>query len=93
MSQHPCDLCRRITKTGTTEHHLIPRTCHKNKWFKKRFTRKEMAVTVSLCKDCHSAIHDLIPSEKELGRNYYTVELLKAHPQMAKFLDWVRKQK
>ena len=52
-----------------------------------------MAVTVSLCKDCHSAIHDLIPSEKELGRNYYTVELLKAHPQMAKFLDWVRKQK
>ncbi len=31
-----CELCQRTPRKGTTEHHLIPRTCHRNKWFKKR---------------------------------------------------------
>ena len=88
-----CDLCGRVTKRGTTEHHLIPRTCHSNKWFKKRFTREQMQETVSLCSDCHGAIHDLIPSEKDLGRHFYTIELLRQHPKMSRFLGWVRKQK
>ena len=87
-----CGLCQRRVRS-TSEHHLIPRTCHSNKWFKKRFTRKQMQTTIPLCRDCHRAIHDLIPSEKDLGRRYYTVELLSNHPKMAKFLQWVRKQK
>ena len=89
----PCDLCGRVTRRGTTEHHLIPRTCHSNKWFKKRFTRQQMQVTVSLCSDCHGAIHDMIPREKDLGRHYYTLDRLRAHPKMERFLSWVRKQK
>ena len=31
-----CLLCQRTPKKGTTEHHLIPRACHSNKWFKKK---------------------------------------------------------
>jgi hypothetical protein len=88
-----CGLCGRITKRGTTEHHLIPRTCHRNKWFKKNFTKEEMQTTIAVCKDCHRAIHDLAPNEKELGRTYNTVEKLRQHPQLSKFLEWVRKQK
>ncbi|MEM7478883.1 MAG: hypothetical protein AAF483_28185 [Planctomycetota bacterium] len=88
-----CELCGRVTKKGTTEHHLIPRTCHKNKWFQKNFTREQMAQTVSLCRECHNAIHKFVPKEKALGRYYYTLDLLRSHPQIAGFIEWVRKQK
>lgn len=88
-----CALCGRVTKRGTTEHHLIPRTCHRNKWFQKNFTREQMRTTIAVCRDCHRAIHDLAPDEKELGRHYNTVEKLREHPQLSRFLEWVQKQK
>jgi len=88
-----CRLCERRPRRGLTEHHLIPRTLHSNKWFKKRFDRERMRATVAVCRDCHAAIHRLIPCEKELGRHHNTVESLKAHPHLARFLRWVRKQK
>ena len=53
----PCELCGRITRRGTTKHHLIPRRCHHNKWFKKRFSRMQMQKTISVCHDCHGSIH------------------------------------
>lgn len=93
MSQTRCALCGRRTKRGTNEHHLIPRTCHSNKWFKKNFTRQQMNAKINLCRDCHRAIHDLVPDEKELGRHYNTTEKLLAHPEIGKFVAWVRKQK
>ena len=89
----PCQLCGRITKRGTTEHHLIPRTCHSNKWFKKNFTREQMHTTIDVCRDCHSAIHDLEIKEKDLGRHYNTIEKLLEHPEIGKFVAWVRKRK
>lgn len=52
-----------------------------------------MLRTVPLCRDCHSAVHRLIPKEKELGRYYYSIELLLAHAEVKKFVDWVRRQK
>jgi len=88
-----CCLCQRFTKTGTTKHHLIPRKCHKNKWFKKNFTRAEMNETISVCKDCHREIHNLIPKEKELGRNFNTTEKLLAHGDIGKFVQWISNQK
>lgn len=88
----PCELCGRTVKRGTTAHHLIPRTCHGNKWFQKNFTRDVMRVTVELCRDCHSEIHKQIPSEKELGRHYNTLEKLLSHPKIGSFVKWIRKQ-
>lgn len=88
-----CELCRRVMIDGTNEHHLIPRTCHSNQWFKKRFTREQMRETISTCYDCHDAIHDFIPREKELGRHFNTIELLLGHPELAKFVAWVKRQK
>ena len=92
-NQKACALCGRITKRGTTEHHLIPRRCHRNKWFKKNFSREQMRQTVSLCHECHNACHRYVPREKELGRHFYTVELLLTHPEISKFVAWVAKQK
>ncbi|MEM7558321.1 MAG: hypothetical protein AAF394_04295 [Planctomycetota bacterium] len=92
-NEQSCELCHRQTKRGTTEHHLIPRTCHKNKWFQKNFTREQMRITVSLCHDCHNAVHRFIPKEKELGRHYHSLELLMSHPQLANFVNWAKKQK
>ncbi len=91
--QNSCTLCGRVTKRGTTEHHLIPRTCHSNKWFKKRFTREQMRATIAVCRDCHKGVHRLIPDEKELGRYFNTVAQLLAHEEVGKMVAWMRKQK
>lgn len=88
-----CQLCERETKRGTTKHHLIPRTCHSNKWFQKNFSREQMRETVPLCHDCHAAIHKFVPREKELGRHYHSLDLLLAHPEIAKFDTWIVRQK
>lgn len=95
MSKAPtiCALCHRTPRKGTTGHHLIPRKCHRNKWFKKQFSREEMQRTVDLCHDCHRAVHELVPSEKELGRQFNTVEKLLAHVPIARFVEWARRQK
>lgn len=88
-----CRLCGRVPKQGTTEHHLIPRTCHSNKWFKKNFSREQMRETIPLCRDCHGAIHAMIPSEKTLGRHYNTVEALLEHEQFSRYIAWARNQR
>ncbi len=84
-----CELCE--CDPAESFHHLIPRTLHSNKWFKKRFTRDEMRRRgLWVCGDCQRAIHDLIPDEKELGRHYSTKETLLAHPEVAKYVAWKR---
>ena len=85
----PCALCQRALPT--TFHHLIPRSLHRNKWFRKRYTRERMGQGAELCRPCHSALHEFI-DEKTLGREYNTVEALLGHPEMARFVAWVRTQ-
>lgn len=84
-----CELCQRERRL--TFHHLIPVTLHKNRWFKNRFTRDEMAQGVLLCVDCHSAVHKFA-TEKELGRAYSTLDALRAHPDIRRFVRWVSRQ-
>lgn len=88
--QPTCELCGRAARL--TFHHLIPRALHANKWFKARFTREAMKAGLSLCRQCHSAIHQFI-TEKEMGRAFNTRDKLLAHPQVARFIVWVRKQR
>lgn len=88
-----CALCQRHLKGRGSRHHLIPRACHRKPWFKKRFSREQMHVTIEVCGECHAAIHDLIPDERELGHSYHTVAELLTHPGIQKHLVWVRKQK
>ena len=81
-----CELCR--NEQASSFHHLIPRTLHSNKWFKKRFTREQMQGGIQVCRPCHLAIHNLIPSEKELGRHFNTREKLLAHEAIRRFVAW-----
>jgi hypothetical protein len=85
-----CELCE--SEEAYDFHHLIPRTNHSNKWFKKRYTRMEMAQGLEVCKDCHNSVHDLIPSEKEMGRHFNTLAKLKSHPKVREYLRWKKKR-
>jgi len=83
-----CELCGNVETYNF--HHFIPRTLHKNKWFKKRFTKEQLHEGVDVCKVCHKTLHELIPDEKEMGRDYNTLGKLKDHPQVRKYLKWKR---
>jgi len=85
-----CGLCgRRVERL--TRHHLVPRTRHKNKRNKKTFDRQEIHRTVGLCPPCHRHIHTVLDN-KELERNYNTIEALKSHPDIRKFIAWICKK-
>lgn len=85
-----CGLCGREVRR-LTRHHLVPRTRHKNKRNKKTFDRREVHRTVGLCSPCHRHIHTVLDN-KELEREYNTLEALKVHPGVKKFVEWVSKR-
>lgn len=76
----PCPLCGRLLLPGPTtdEHHLVPRS----QGGREKFL---------LHRVCHQKIHTTL-TERELARHYNTWEALKAHPDIAIFIDWVAKR-
>ncbi len=85
-----CGLCGR-TVQRLTRHHLVPRTRHKSKRNKKTFDRREVHRTVGLCSPCHQHIHTVLDN-KELEREYNTLEALRAHPDVERFVEWVKRK-
>ena len=81
-----CEICGR--EEVLTRHHLIPRTRHANKRNKRTFNREQVKRTVGICRPCHSQIHAVL-SEKELERDWNTVEQLLTHPEIKKFACWI----
>ncbi|WP_089286056.1 MULTISPECIES: HNH endonuclease signature motif containing protein [unclassified Azospirillum] len=73
----PCGLCGRPMLDGPSvdAHHLLPRS-------------QGGRDTVMLHRVCHRKIHAEL-SEKELARQYTTLEALRAHPDIADFIRWV----
>lgn len=49
-----------------------------------------MSQGIDVCKLCHKMIHAFVPSEKELGRRYNTLDLLLTHPEINKYVEWKR---
>jgi len=86
-----CELCGR--EVGfLTRHHLIPRTRHSNKRIKRDFKRVEVKHRIAwLCRPCHDHVHALF-LEKTLEREFNTLESLALHPEVKKFLGWIRKK-
>ena len=85
-----CELCNRTKNRAF--HHLIPKVCHKNKWFKKNFSKIDMTTRgLMLCRNCHKYIH-ICYTEKELGKKYNTREALMEDEKIAKFLKFIRKK-
>lgn len=74
-----CPLCDRgIPPAQRDAHHLIPKS-------------KGGRETAWLHRICHRQIHALF-TETELQRQYSSVEALKEHPEMNRFLAWVKKK-
>ena len=72
-----CPLCERaIPPAQLDEHHLVP---------KLKGGRK----TVGLHRICHRQIHALF-SEAELAQRYNTAETLLTHPEIQRFVQWVK---
>lgn len=77
--QH-CPLCQREIAQPANLHHLHPQS-----------QGGKGTPTVLLHVICHNKIHSLF-TEKELARHYNTIEKLRAHEEIQKFIKFVRKQ-
>ncbi|WP_170406304.1 HNH endonuclease [Ruegeria arenilitoris] len=76
-----CPLCNRPIPNGTGNlHHLIP-----------KLKGGKGGPTVLLHNICHKEVHATL-TEAELARDFNTVESLRTHPRLNRFLDWVRKR-
>ena len=84
-----CAICQR--EETLTRHHLIPRTRHHNKRNKREFDRVTVKVTVGICRPCHSQIH-LLLTEKELEREWSSIDKLRTHSELMKFAGWIAKK-
>ena len=72
-----CPLCgRAIPPSQRDAHHLVPKM-------------KGGKVTVPMHRICHRQLHALF-SETELAREFSTAPALLAHPEVQKFVAWVR---
>jgi hypothetical protein len=88
---HSCQLCGRHVSM-LTRHHLIPRTRHTNKRNKREFKRKDVKRRIAwLCRACHDHVHALF-DEKTLEREFNTLESLATHPDVQRFVAWIRKK-
>jgi hypothetical protein len=77
-----CPLCRRPIPPGVpqSQHHLIPRS-----------KGGKGGPTVLLHHICHKEIHAAL-SEAELAKGFATIEALRAHPRIARFVEWVARR-
>ena len=74
-----CPLCERpIPPAQRDAHHLVPKS-------------RGGTMTVWLHRICHRQVHALF-TEAELERGYHHVDALREHPEMARFLAWVRRK-
>lgn len=76
--QPTCPLCEREL-VYRSEHHLVPRS------------RRRSGLTVIICRDCHDAIHARFDN-KELERDYASIEALRTEPGLATAFAWIAKQ-
>lgn len=80
-----CALCGRAVP-ALTEHHLLPRSQGR-----RQGVRTADLPTTLLCRPCHSFLHRTF-SNAELARDYQDIGALRAHPEVQRFVRWLRTQ-
>ena len=84
-----CELCERVMPIS--HHHLIPKTTH-GRMKKKGTPRADLLRTLPLCRPCHSAVHRA-ESEDSLALEWNSLERLREHPKISRFVAWASGQK
>lgn len=85
-----CELCARTMPL--TRHHLIPQSRHNKSRTRRNFSRDTMKSDIAMiCRPCHSQIHRVF-SNHELADYYHTIERIREHSEMQKFIAWVKKR-
>ena len=79
MDDPICPLCLRSipANIAQSKHHLIP-----------KLKGEKTGETDLLHHICHKEIHEVLP-EAELARDYHSIDALRLHPKIAKFIDWI----
>lgn len=86
-----CELCGR-NNIALTRHHLIPQSRHNKARTKRHFSKVDMHTSIAmLCRPCHNQVHKLF-SNHELADYYHSVDRLKQHSDMEKFINWIKKR-
>ena len=75
-----CELCRRQL-ASYSNHHLVPRS-----------QGGQHGPKAKLCPTCHRQLHALF-SEATLARDLGTMDLIRANPEISRYVKWVRRQK
>ena len=78
INENVCPLCARPLGEPSNKHHLIPVS-----------KGGKHTPTILLHKVCHDKIHAVL-SEMELKRHYSTIASLQQHPEIDKFIKWVK---
>lgn len=69
-----------IEGLSADEHHLVP----------KEFGGRKHPIVI-IHKVCHNKIHSVL-TNRELWRSYNTIELLREHAEIRKFIKWIKKK-
>jgi hypothetical protein len=77
-----CEFCGRGAKT--TRHHLVPRS-------EKKRAKDRFGPVADLCRDCHRMIHATFEN-KSLAREFWTLDNLRAAPELRDYLAWIRRR-
>ena len=79
-SPGPCPLCGRemVPGAGLDRHHWVPRSAGGRDWGWVHMV-------------CHRMVHRIF-SDAELAASYSDAAALRAHPEMARFIKWVRRK-
>ncbi len=82
MSDPICPLCGRPIPPDVRQslHHLVP-----------KLRGGKGGPVVLLHQICHNEIHATL-TETELARQYSSIEALRSHPRLARFVAWVAKR-
>ena len=82
MTDPVCPLCGRPIPPEARQslHHLVP-----------KLKGGKGGPTVLLHQICHNEIHAAL-TEAELARVYCTMDALRAHPRLARFIAWVARR-
>jgi hypothetical protein len=85
-----CPLCHR--QVDLTFHHLIPKKMHRRTYFKKNYSKPELAQGIDICRKCHTGLHKTY-DEMQLAKQFSTIEAIIADPALSIHFAWVSKQK